>query len=263
MLILRSFLFNAAFYFTLVAWMIACLPSFLVPRRLFMPVMRHWARASLWLLRVIVGTKVEFRGREHIPPGPLLVACKHQSTWDTFALLTVFDDPAYILKQELMWIPLFGWYAWKGGQVPVDRAKGTTALRNLRKRVQVEVAERRQVIIFPEGTRRAPSAPPDYKVGVVLLHQAMGVPCLPVALNSGLYWPRRKWIRMPGTIIVEFLKPLPADMPRGALLATLQARIEEASDRLLAEGRAELGLAPEPGQAASATAASPLPDEGA
>jgi 1-acyl-sn-glycerol-3-phosphate acyltransferase len=263
MLILRSLLFNAMFYLTLMAWMIVCLPSFLVPRRLFMPVMRQWAQLSLWLMRVIVGTKVEFRGREHIPPGALLVACKHQSTWETFALLTVFDDPAYVLKRELMWIPLFGWYAWKGGQIPVDRAKGTTALRNLRRRTQEEVRQRRQVIIFPEGTRRAPGAPPDYKVGVALLHQAMGVPCLPVALNSGLYWPRRKLIRRPGTIIVEFLPPLRGVLPRGSLLPMLQASIEGATERLLAEGRAELGFAAEPAPAPPGAPASPAHEEGA
>jgi 1-acyl-sn-glycerol-3-phosphate acyltransferase len=242
MLILRSVLFNVAFYATLVAWLILSLPALVLPRRASMVAMRSWAAANLWLMRMIVGTRVEFRGREHIPPGGLLVACKHQSMWETFALMTVFDDFAYILKQELMRIPLFGWYARKGGQVPVDRARGTAALREMARRAREEAERGRQIIIFPEGTRRPPGAPPDYKVGVVLLRQALPVPCLPVALNSGLYWPRRKFIRRPGTIIVEFLPPLPVDLPRAAVLPTLQARIEEASDRLLAEGRAELGL---------------------
>ncbi len=245
MLALRSLLFNIAFYFTLLAWMVCALPAFLLPRRMFMVVCQNWARFSLFLLRIIAGTKVELRGRENIPEGGLLVVSKHQSTWETFALLTVFEDPAFILKRELMHIPFFGWYTWKSGQIPVDRDKGGRALVAMRKRTREAAQTGRQVIIFPEGTRRPAGAQPAYKFGASVLYGALGVPCLPVALNSGLYWPRRHLIRRPGTIVVEFLPVLPDGLGKNEVMPLLQERIEEATNRLLAEGRAELGISNE------------------
>jgi len=244
MLILRSLLFNVAFYVNLVLWLILLIPAFLVPRRTFMRAAQLWARSSLWLLRVIAGTKVEVRGREKIPAGGMLVAAKHQSVWETFALVTLFDDPAFILKRELMWIPFFGWYAWKGGSIPVNRRAGSQALIQMTERAREEAAHGRQIVIFPEGTRRPPGAPPAYKYGVAHLYQNLGVPCLPVALNSGLYWPRRRFIRRPGTIRVEILDPILPGLPRDTFFKTMQDGIETASDRLLVEGRIELGLDP-------------------
>jgi 1-acyl-sn-glycerol-3-phosphate acyltransferase len=208
-----------------------------------------WARSSLWLLRVIAGTKIEVRGREKIPAGGFLVASKHQSLWETFALVPLFDDPAFILKRELMWIPFFGWYAWKGGSVPVNRKAGSQALIQMTARAREEATHGRQIVIFPEGTRRPPGAPPAYKFGVAHLYQNLGVACLPIALNSGLYWPRRRFIRRPGTIRVEILDPIPSGLPRDVFFQTLQQGIEGASDRLLAEGRKELGLDPLTGSA--------------
>lgn len=243
MLVVRSLLFNVAFYANLIAWLIGCLPFLVLPRRYFMRAARAWARTSLFLLRVIAGTKIELRGREHIPAGGLLVACKHQSMWETFALFTVFDDPAFILKRELTWIPVFGWYAWKSDMVPVNRGGRAAALAAITAKSRDEVRHGRQIIIFPEGTRRPPGAPPAYRFGIAHLYRNLGVPCLPVALNSGLFWPRRKFLRRPGTIVLEILPPIPAGQPHHDLLPQLQERIEEASDRLLAEGRAELGPA--------------------
>lgn len=253
MLILRSLLFNIAFYINIVLWMILLLPTMLVPRRMFMRGVKIWASTSLWLLRVIAGTKVEVRGREHIPQGGFLVAAKHQSLWETFALLTLFDDPAFILKRELMWIPLFGWYTWKGGSIPVNRKAGSQALVQMMKRAHEEAEHGRQILIFPEGTRRPAGAPPAYKFGVSHLYQNLEVPCLPVALNSGLYWPRRQFIRRPGTIRVEILEPIPPGLPRDVFFKEMQDRIESASDRLLDEGRRELGFAPRPGSATKLT----------
>ena len=245
MLALRSLAFNVAFYLNLALWMIVCLPAFLLPRRLFLGVPRGWASTSLWLLRWIAGTRLEVRGRENIPHGGLLVASKHQSLWETFALYTLFDDPAFIHKRELAWIPFFGWYLWKTGMVSVDRRAGSLALVEMNRRARQEVARGRQILLFPEGTRRAPGAPPAYKFGIAHIYANLGVPCLPVALNSGLFWPRRRFLRRPGTIIVEFMEPIPPGLPREKFLRELQARIESSSDRLLAEGRAQLGGARE------------------
>jgi 1-acyl-sn-glycerol-3-phosphate acyltransferase len=243
MLIIRSLLFNIAFYLNLLLWVIVLIPGFFMPRRAFMRLVRLWASSSLWLLRVLAGTKIEVRGRDKIPPGGALVASKHQSTWETFALVTIFDDPTFILKRELMWIPFFGWYTWKAGCVPVNRKAGSLALIQMTAQAKEEAQHGRQIIIFPEGTRRPAGAPAAYKYGVSHLYQSLGFPCIPVALNSGLYWPRRRFIRHPGTIRVEILDPIAPGLPREEFFALVQARIEEASGRLLAEGRRELGLA--------------------
>jgi 1-acyl-sn-glycerol-3-phosphate acyltransferase len=241
MLIVRSLLFNVVFYLNLVLWLVLLVPGFLVPRRTFMQGVKLWAHFSLWLLRVVAGTKIEVRGREKIPAGGALVAAKHQSLWETFALLTLFDDPTFILKRELMWIPFFGWYTWKADCIPVNRRAGSQALVQMTAKAKEEAQEGRQIVIFPEGTRRPPGAPAAYKYGVAHLYQNLSFPCVPVALNSGLYWPRRKFIRRPGTIRVEILDPIAPGMARDEFFKTMQDRIEEASGRLLAEGRSELG----------------------
>jgi 1-acyl-sn-glycerol-3-phosphate acyltransferase len=243
MLAVRSLLFNAAFYANLILWMLACIPTLVLPRMALMRMAQAWARSNLLLLRALAGTKVEFRGREHISPGGLLVAAKHQSLWETFALATLFDDPTFVLKRELTWIPLFGWFLWKADMVPVDRRAGSNALRDMNRRARAEVEHGRQLLIFPEGTRRPPGAPPAYKYGIAHLYDTLGVPCLPVALNSGLFWPRRRFIRRPGTIVVEVLEPIPPGLPRDEFFRTLTQQIEAASNRLLAEGQAQIGAA--------------------
>lgn len=242
MLIVRSLLFNVAFYANLILWLILLIPGTVMPRRVFIGMVKVWARSSLWLLRVVAGTAVEIRGLEKIPAGGALVAAKHQSLWETFALLTIFDDPTFILKRELMWIPFFGWYLRKARCVPVNRKAGSQALIQMTARARGEARHGRQIIIFPEGTRRLPGAPAAYKYGVAHLYQNLGFPCIPVALNSGLYWPRRRFIRRPGTIRVEILDPIAPSLPREEFFNLVQSRIEDTSNRLLAEGQRELGL---------------------
>jgi 1-acyl-sn-glycerol-3-phosphate acyltransferase len=236
----RSLIFNVLFYFNLLVQVIAALPTLVMPRRAIVGVARFWARTNLWLLRVICGVKVEFRNSQKIPRGPLLVSAKHQSSWETFALLLILHDPAYIMKRELMWIPFFGWYAWKAGMIRVDRSKGSRALADMNARARHEARRNRQVIIFPEGTRRAPGAAPKYKYGVAHLYAEMGVPCLPIALNSGLFWPRRSVRRYPGTIRVEVLDPIPPGLEKNVFFERLQRDVEAATARLVAEGRGEL-----------------------
>jgi 1-acyl-sn-glycerol-3-phosphate acyltransferase len=241
MLLLRSLVFNVAFYANMVLWLVLLVPVAALPRRAFIRAVQVWARLSLWLLKVLAGTRVEIVGRERIPPGGLLVASKHQSLWETFALVTLFDDPTFILKRELMWIPLFGWYLAKARCVPIDRRAGSVALVQMNARARDEVRAGRQIIIFPEGTRRAPGAPPAYKFGVAHLYDSLKVPCLPIALNSGLYWPRRRFVRRPGTIRVEVLDPIGPGLPRDVFFKEMQARIETAGARLERQGRRELG----------------------
>jgi 1-acyl-sn-glycerol-3-phosphate acyltransferase len=233
----RSLAFNALFYANLLVHMIAALPTLMLPHAVLRAFIRSYARSSLWLLRVICGTEVCWRGTENIPQGACIVACKHQSAWETFALYTVLEDPIYILKRELMWIPLFGWYTWKAGLIPVDRSAGMAALARMTARAQKAMAgpRPRQLVIFPEGTRRMPGAEPNYKPGIVHLYAKIGLPCVPAALNSGLFWPRRSLVRLPGTIVVEFLPPIAPGFDRTGFLAHLQDTIEDASARLLQE----------------------------
>ena len=241
MLLLRSALFNLAFYVNIVLWALLGVPALLMPRRAAMGIVQAWCRSALWLTRWVAGVGVEFRGLERIPPGGLLVASKHQSFLETFALIAVLDDPAFILKRELMWIPFVGWFLAKIGMVPVDRGARSLALVEMNRRARAEVAKGRQILIFPEGTRRQPGAEPAYKYGVVHLYRSLGVPCLPVALNAGLFWPRRSFVRRPGTVVIEFGEPIPPGLNREAFFAEIRSRIETGSRRLLAEGRAAGG----------------------
>jgi 1-acyl-sn-glycerol-3-phosphate acyltransferase len=252
MQLFRSILFNIAFYLNTLMWMVLLLPLLAAPHRIYMWGPKAWARSTLWLLEVIVGAKSVYRNREQIPPGGLLVASKHQSAWETLALVPLFDDPTFILKRELMFIPVFGWYLAKARCVPIDRRAGGQALAQMNARAREEAQAGRQILIFPEGTRKAAGAPPAYKFGVVHLYENLGVPCLPIGLNSGLYWPRRKVIRRAGTVQAEILEPIPPGLPRDVFFPLLQSRIEESSNRLLAEGKAELG-----GTASGRSAAAP------
>jgi 1-acyl-sn-glycerol-3-phosphate acyltransferase len=233
----RALLFNFLFYVTTTLFVVLGSPLLFAPRRWAMAALAVHGRFELWLLKAIVGTKLEVRGQEKLPKGACLVAAKHQSAWETFGLIPLFRDPALLMKRELFWIPFHGWFSYKFDMIPVDRDKGPTALRRMLREAKKRIADGREIIIFPEGTRRAPGAPPDYKTGVALLYEALGVPCLPLALNSGLFWPRRSLTRKPGTIVVEFLDPIPPGLPKAEFLARLEDAIEAASNRLLAEAK--------------------------
>jgi 1-acyl-sn-glycerol-3-phosphate acyltransferase len=239
-LLIRSVVFNAAFYLNTAVWLVLALPTFLMPYWGIVGIARIWGRINLWLLRVIAGVKVDIRGLEKIPHGPLLVASKHQSAWETFALVTLFPSFVFILKRELQWIPIFGWLTIKARMVPVDRGGGAQALRAMTERARYELTQNRQLIIFPEGTRRPAGAEPRYKYGVAHLYAGAGVPCVPVALNSGLFWPRRSLLRHPGTVIVEILDPIPPGLDKDVFFARLQDEIETATARLIEEGRREM-----------------------
>lgn len=244
MLVLRSLAFNIAFYVNISVWMLAILPTLLLPRRVLIAIVMAWARSNAFLLRTIAGIDSEIRGLENLPSGPILVAAKHQSAWETFALLPLFEDPSFILKRELMFVPFFGWYARKADMIAVDRGARSAALRSMAEQAKQHAGQGRQILIFPEGTRRAPGAPAAYKYGVAHLYAELGVPCVPIALNSGCYWPRRQFIRRPGTIRAEILTPIAPGLDKKQFLEQLQAAIETASDRLLDQAMRETGIDP-------------------
>ena len=235
MIVLRSAVFNILFYFNLIFLMILGLPCIFLGRRAVFGLARTWARTSLWLLKHVCNTDAEFRGTENIPHGGYLIAPKHQSIWETFALCLYFPDFSFILKRELTWIPVFGWYLWAAEQIAINRSSGSAALSEAVQRSRDILSKGRQVFIFPEGTRRPAGAQPAYKFGVAQIYSQTNAACIPVALNSGLFWPRRSFLRRPGKVLVEFLEPIPAGLERTVFFNLLQSRMEEATNRLIQE----------------------------
>jgi 1-acyl-sn-glycerol-3-phosphate acyltransferase len=239
LIFLRSLVFNILFYIVFLLWSLVALPTFVMPRAVTLRVGSWWAKSNIILMRVICGIKVEFRGVEKIPKGPLIVASKHQSMWETISLLHFFEAPFFVVKRELKFIPIFGLFVIKTNMVAIDRAKGGRSLLAVLRRAEEEVRHGRQFVIFPEGTRTAPGAPPHYKAGVGMVYVDCGVPCLPVALNSGLFWPRRTFMRYPGTLVVEFLDPIPPGLKREEFLTRIESVIEGATNRIVTAAQAE------------------------
>lgn len=237
MLILRSLAFNVVFYANLIVQMIFWTPFyFLSPRHRAWFVPKFWVRTSLWLHEKLAGTKAEISGLENLPMGSFILAPKHQSFWDAIAFLPHIDDALYILKRELTWIPFFGWYIMKMRMIPVDRGSRAKALRAVVAATRAELARNpRQLIIYPEGTRRPPGAEPAYKYGIVELYSQLGIPVVPVAHVAGLYWPRRAFRRFPGTIHARFLPPIPPGLGKDEFMARLISETEAACDQFLIE----------------------------
>jgi 1-acyl-sn-glycerol-3-phosphate acyltransferase len=225
-------------YGLMVVMGVICAPSLLVPRSWVRAVFQLWLGLVLGGLKIICGVEYEVRGREHVPAGGALVASKHQSMFETLAFWAILEDPAIILKKELSYLPFFGWYAMKLKNIKVDRSAGSKALRDMLNQARDRAQESRQVVIFPQGTRLKPGEADSYKPGVAGLYSAMKVACVPVALNSGLYWPARGFTRTPGRIVIEFLPPIEPGLDKKAFLAELEHRIETASNALLPADRA-------------------------
>jgi 1-acyl-sn-glycerol-3-phosphate acyltransferase len=211
---------------------VLCLPL-LAFRRGALWAVRLWARLTLWGLKAFAGLRVDVRGLQHRPKGAALIAAKHQGELDGIAPFVFLDDPCFVLKKELMRLPILGWYAARSGMIPIDRDAGSKAVRTLSADARDRLREERQIIIFPEGTRQEPGAPPDYKSGVAALYRDLGFACTPMATNSGLFWPARGFLRRPGVAVYEFLEPIPAGLKRADFMRTLEARIEAASNALL------------------------------
>lgn len=235
MIFIRSILFNLLFYIQLIVLLVGGSPCLIFGRHAVQNIARLWARNSIWLLDRICGAKLEFRGAEHLPNGACIIASKHQSFLETFSLTTQAPDFSFVLKRELMIIPFFGWYLKRGGLIGIDRSKRGSALTQLTPLVREHIAQGRQFIIFPEGTRRPIGAAPHYKSGVAHLYLETGAICVPVALNTGLFWPRRSFWRRPGRIVIEFLEPILPGFDKETFMRLLQTRIEAATDRLVAE----------------------------
>ena len=215
------------------------LPMLLAPRRLVMKFGRLYAAIILFLLRKIVRLRGEVRGRENLPAGPYLLAMKHQSAWDALMLPLVLGDPAVVIKRELLLVPFYGWYAARAGSIVINRKGGGRAMRRMLAAARRAAAEGRPIAIFPQGTRTGPGEMRPYQPGVAALYQALGLPLVPAAVNSGFYWGRRSFVKRPGRIVLQFLAPIAPGLPRRELMAELERRIEAATAELEREAGGE------------------------
>jgi 1-acyl-sn-glycerol-3-phosphate acyltransferase len=231
--VLRSILFNILNGLWSAAMHIVCLPLLLASRHAVQAAGGIWIDGTLWLLKHVVGIDHRVVGAEHLPKTPAIYAAKHQSAWETLFLSRYLDFPAFVLKKELLSIPLFGWFIKKAGMIAVDRKGGASALRSMARQATETLEGGRSILIFPEGTRVAPGQTRPYQPGVAALYTQQQVPIVPIALNSGLYWGRRAFLKRPGTITVEILPPIPPGLDRKALMKALEGRIEPAARALL------------------------------
>ncbi|WP_417516388.1 lysophospholipid acyltransferase family protein [Minwuia sp.] len=229
---LRALLFNIWFWLWSAMLNIAFLPGLLLPRHVVMRGQRIWAQGLNFGLRVFVGLTWTVRGREHLLPAPVIIAAKHQSMWDTIIWHIEVDDPAIVMKKELLSIPVYGWYCRHTRQIPIDRSAGGAALKNMLKHARAARDANRHLVIFPEGTRKKPGAEPSYLPGVAALYRDLGIPVVPVALNSGKFWGRNAFTKNPGEIVMEYLEPIPPGLSRKVFMTRLEDAIETATRRL-------------------------------
>ena len=231
MVLLRSSLFLVWFALLTILLAILCLPLLVLPRGGTVRLGWLWSRATLWGLKAFAGLDMRVTGT--VPAGPVLVAAKHMSMWDTLALHLLLGDPGIVLKRQLLSIPFYGWYLGKAAAIPIERSAGAHALRAMTLAARAVLDRKRPVLIFPEGTRRRPGAVPVYKPGVAGLYTMLNVPCVPVALDSGVYW--RGFRKFPGTITLAFLEPIAPGLKRAPFMALLEQRIEQATNALIAK----------------------------
>ena len=233
----RALAFNFAFF----AWTAICgtvgLPFLLMPRAVTMRFGRFWAAGVLGLLKVIIGLDHEIRGLDRLPRNGCIIAMKHQSAWDALILPAVLGDPAIVVKRELLLLPFYGWYAARAGSIAIDRKGGASVVRRMVAKARLVAASGRPIVIFPEGTRVTPGERRPYQPGVAALYHLLALPLVPAAVNSGLYWGRRSFVKRPGRIVLEFLDPIPPGRTRPRLMAELERRIEAATAALLREAR--------------------------
>ncbi len=235
MLFARNLIFNLLFVFTTAALSLAAAPGLLMPYRAVVWFKQLWLHIVLALTRLVIGIDREERGRENIPDGPVVFAVKHQSAWDTLALSVEHPFCAFVLKRELIWLPIWGWYLLRLGMIPIDRSRGVASLKKITEGAGKLAGRGQSILIFPQGTRTPPGADRPYLPGVAAIYKGANVPVVPVALNSGLFWPRKLMHKQPGVITVEYLEPIEPGLDRRTFMKALEERIEPATARLEAE----------------------------
>jgi 1-acyl-sn-glycerol-3-phosphate acyltransferase len=241
MTVIRSALFLTLYVGWTLLLGILYLPLLLAPRSVVVAATKVWLAGLRGLARLVIGVSWRIEGLENLPAGPVIVAAKHQSAFDTFLFHALLDDPVYVLKRELFRIPLVGWYMRAAGMIGIDRGAGAKALRAMLEACGEALAEGRQIVIFPEGTRVAVGESRPYHPGVAALAARFpDVPVLPVTLNSGLLWGRKAFLKRPGTVTLKVLPAMEPGLAKRAFLDTLQTRIEEAGAALPHPGSSPL-----------------------
>lgn len=232
---LRSVLFNIYYIVWTLLMGVVYLPLLVVlPKRAFTSMVRIWLNGLIGGARVLVGIRWRIEGKENLPQGACIVVSKHQSAWETLFFHILLADPVYVLKKELLSIPLVGWYMRKTGMIAIDRNAGASALRGMLKQADAVLAENHQIVIFPEGTRVIPGDQKPWQPGVGALYGRFGdrIPVVPVALNSGLVWPRNSFVKTPGEVVVRVLPPMPVGLDKRAFVEQVRQTIETATDEL-------------------------------
>lgn len=232
MIYVRSLAYNLAFYITMGVLGIILAPVTLVSRRVTIRIVRTWCTAMLFLLRLTCGLRAEIRGE--VPRVTCIIASKHQSFLDILMLVSVLEAPRFVMKTELRFAPVFGWYAKQIGCIPVNRSAGRVAMDGMLQAIEQRRGDLGQLVIYPQGTRVAPGARRQYRFGAAAAYEQTGLPCVLSATNAGLFWGRNRFLRHPGTAVLEFLEPLPQGLSASDALAEMERRIEPASDRLIA-----------------------------
>ncbi|SFD05873.1 lysophospholipid acyltransferase family protein [Tropicimonas isoalkanivorans] len=230
---LRSLVFVGQMYLMLALMAVAFTPFALVHRPYAYTACRTWCRWVRWTASWMVGLRSEVRGE--VPTEECLIASKHQSFFDIILIVSAVPRPKFIMKAELKWVPIVGWYAYLIGCVPVNRGKRAEAIRQMKEGVAAGSAEAGQLIIYPQGTRVAPGAVTSYKIGAGVLYEQLEQDCIPAATNVGVFWPRIGILRKPGLAVVEFLEPISPGMEVKPFMQHLERVVETASNRLMAE----------------------------
>lgn len=230
---LRSALFNTQMYIMMAVLAVFFTPFALLSRIWAYRAVHTYCRWVRWTARWMIGLRSEVRGE--VPKDEVLIAAKHQSFFDIIMLVSVLPRPKFIMKKELKWAPILGWYALRIGCVPVDRGKRGAAIEQMTKDVAKGRSLPGQLVIYPQGTRVAPGAARPYKVGTSVLYHQLGQDCVPVACNVGVFWPRRAVMRKPGLAVIEFLPRIPAGGSKEEFLRALEQTVEQRSNALMNE----------------------------
>ncbi|WP_025897652.1 lysophospholipid acyltransferase family protein [Sneathiella glossodoripedis] len=234
---IRSVLFFICFWIWSIFMNLIFIPFLVVDRKWIVRGQTQWTKGIMFLMKYLCGLTVEVRGLENLPKQQALIACKHQSAFETMAFHWLVRDPAMVLKKELLNIPVYGWYCRKTKMIAVDRKGHAAALRSMIEQAKQALVDQRQIVIFPEGTRTDIDEERDYQPGIAALYSKLDTPVIPVALNTGLFWPRKKFICRPGVIIIEFLPPIETGLKRAEFMAQLKQSIDENSRRLVQESK--------------------------
>ena len=231
-MLIRSAIFEVAFWLWIAIVGGPTLPISIIYRPFVFKVARAWGIGTIWLAKVICGINYEIIGKENIPKYPCIVACKHQSTWDTAILWALLDRPSFVLKKELIFYPIFGWNILLLKSIYIDRKSGASAIKKMLRMAAEKKKQGRQIVIYPEGTRTKPNTKTTYHSGVAAIYQNLQLPVVPVALNSGLFWSRESFIKKSGNIKIEFLPPIDAGLRPRDFLTTLEQNIEDSCRKI-------------------------------